>query len=182
MPSNQFNTFELGDVVVPIHSAFTLSQNYATLGGYTTLRMLDGAAVKQTNWQKMSVATSGTGTIPHGLEMLDYTQQLVMKCAAVRGVVSSSNAMAIPAERRTDVPFQARGYAYLDADGKNRGEWVDTVITDLTGNIATLQSVANATQYRVIYYPEIIVFCDPPSQDTDVHGAAVSWSLQAEQV
>ena len=58
--SDAFTTFELGSVIVPIHSAFELSQTYEPLGGFVTIRMLNGAALKQQNWEKIGTTIQGT--------------------------------------------------------------------------------------------------------------------------
>ena len=57
-------------------------------------------------------------------------------------------------------------------------------MTSVVDNGATvdLGAVAGATLYRVYYWPEIVVFSDEPSENTNVHGAEYSWSLSAEQV
>ena len=180
--SDQFTTFELGSVIVPIHSAFELSQTYEPLGGFVTIRMLNGAALKQQNWEKIGTTIQGRGTIPSGLEGLDYSVSQLMKCAADRAVTSTSNIIVIPAERRTDVGFEPRGFAYTDPEGKNRGAWEETAIVSIVVDTVTLTVVAGALNYQVRYFPEFEVFSEKPSQTVDVHPKDQSWSLEAEQI
>lgn len=180
--SDQFTTFELGTVIVPIHSAFELSQTYEPLGGFVTIRMLNGAALKQQNWEKIGTSVQGTGTIPSGLEGLDYSVSQLMKCAAPRAVTSISNVLVIPAERRTDPGFEPTGFAYVDPEGKNRGLWQETPIVSIVVDTVTLTVVANALNYQVRYFPEFEVFAEKPTQNIDVHPSDQNWQLDAEQV
>ena len=69
-------TFELGGVVVPVTAALDLQQQISVIGGASVLRMMNGAARKQTNWQKLAVALSGSGWAPLGLQSLDYSGPL----------------------------------------------------------------------------------------------------------
>lgn len=180
--SDAFTTFELGSVIVPIHSAFELSQTYEPLGGFVTIRMLNGAALKQQNWEKIGTTVQGQGTIPSGLEGLDYSVAQLMKCAAPRAVTSTATVIVIPAERRSDVGFEPAGFAYVDPEGKNRGLWQETPIISIVVDTVTLTPVVGALNYQVRYFPEFNVFSEKPSQNIDVHPSDQSWSLEAEQV
>jgi hypothetical protein len=181
-----FTTLELGGVVIPITSAHSFSQTYAPLGGSVVLRMLDGGAVKQQHWEKIRTGISGEGVLPPGIENLSFKDPLVLKCGAVRGTTSvSPTGIAIPVERRSDAGFLPEGFAWVpDTSEPSLGAWVSTSIVINAGppDTADLGAVAGATQYRITYFPEITVFADPPEVETDVHGKAVSWSIDAEQV
>lgn len=181
-----FTTFELDGIAVPITSAMTLSHAYSPLGGSVVLRMLDGGAVKQQHWEKLAVALRGEGVLPPGLENLSYKDPLLLKCGAVRGTTSvSATGIGVPTERRTDPGFTPEGFGWVpDADESTLGSWVATsiVITPGPPDTADLGVVAGATQYRVTYFPEITVFCDPPVVDNDLHGKTISWTINAEQV
>lgn len=178
-----FTTFEIGGITIPISSAHELSQSYQPLGGFQTIRMMDGGLVKQQNWEKIATTISGEGVIPPGLESLDYCSALLMKCAAPRGVTSTlPTGIAVPPARRTDPGFSPIGCAWIPrTDEPSLGQWVTTTIS-IISDVATLGVVAGATQYRVEFFPEITVFADRPQQDVDVHGANHSWTLEAEQV
>lgn len=180
--SDAFTTFELGSVIVPIHSAFELSQSYAPLGGFVTIRMLNGAALKQQNWEKIGTSIQGNGIIPSGLEGLDYSVSHLMKCAAPRAVTSTATVIVIPAERRTDGDFVPTGWAYTDPEGKNRGLWQETPIISTVVDTVTLTPVVGALNYQVRYFPEIEVFAEKPNQDVSVHPSDQNWTLEAEQV
>lgn len=180
--SGVFTTFELGTVIVPIQSAFTLSQTYEPLGGFTTIRMLNGAALKQQNWEKIGTSIQGQGIIPSGLEGLDYSVSQLMKCAAPRAVTSIATVIVIPAERRTDIGFVPTGFAYVDPEGKNRGLWQETPIISIIVDTVTLTPVVGALNYQVRYFPEFLVFAEKPNQNIDVHPSDQNWTLEAEQV
>lgn len=180
--SDAFTTFELGTVIVPIHSAYELSQTYEPLGGFATIRMLNGAALKQQNWEKIGTTITGNGVIPPGLEGLDYSLSHLMKCAAPRAVTSTATVIVIPAERRTDGEFAPTGWAYTDPEGKNRGLWEETPIISTVVDTVTLTPVVGALNYQVRYFPEFEVFAEKPNQNIDVHPKTQGWTLTAEQV
>ena len=180
--SDVFTTFELGTVIVPVQSAYELSQTYEPLGGFTTIRMLNGAALKQQNWERIATTIQGSGVIPSGLEGLDYSVSQLMKCAAPRAVTSIATVIVIPAERRTDPGFEPTGFAFVDPEGKGRGLWKETPIISIVVDTVTLTVVAGASNYQVRYFPEFEVFSEKPSQTIDVHPSDQNWTLEAEQI
>lgn len=164
---------ELGSAQVPLAAALGLSQTYEPLGGYTLLRMMSGAAVKQQHWLKLRTSISGDGWIPDGLQALDYSVSMTLKCVAPRAVISASNAIVLPVARRSDAaPW---GFVVM-SDGSLR----DTP-GSLAGDTLTLTVVAGAVRYVAHYYPQITVFADPPMQRYDVAGASAGWELTAEE-
>ena len=167
--------FTLGGVRVPIHAALDFRQSYESIGGYSTRRMTDGTLVKQGQWLKLKTTIQANGWIPAGLDGLDYSQSLVMQCVSPKSIVSASNVMTLPAARRADSGYDPAGWALV------AGEWVSTPV-NLVVNTATLTIVSGATQYRVMFYPEISVLADPPRQAGDMSGAQYSWQLTAEEV
>lgn len=167
----------LGSVKIPISGAYELSQSYAPIGGFMTLRTLNGGAIKQQNWQKISTTITGSGAIPVGLEEVNFKLSLVLKCGASRGVTSSSNVMTLPPGRRVDVGFEPTGCFSTD----NGLTWQTTSI-GIVSDVATLGTDPGAQLYRVEYFPEITVFADPPEENTDTHGRVFGWSINAEEV
>lgn len=181
-----FSTFELGGIICPITAAMALSHAYSPLGGTVVLRMLDGGAVKQQHWEKLAVAIRGEGVLPPGLENLSYKDPLVLKCGAIRGSTALSRlTIPIAVERRVDAGFTPEGFGWVpDPDEPTLGAWVASPVVINTGppDTADVDAVAGATQYRVTYFPQITVFADPPEVDNDLHGKAISWTINAEQV
>lgn len=166
---------ELGGVIVPQHAALDLEQTYEPIGGYTTRRMLSGAGSKQTHWLKLRTTIRGSGWIPAGLDGLDFSAPMELKCIKPRAVTSAANVFTIPAARRSDAGYEPAGRALVD------GQWVESSV-GMVGNTATVAAVAEATQYQVLYYPQLQVIADPPREVLDASGAAYSWSLNCEEV
>lgn len=182
-----FTTFEVEQgaiqLVITIHEALDFSQTYGVLGGSQLLRMHNGAAVKQTHWNKISTDISCSGIIPVALSEIDFRDQYLMRCGAKRAV-SATNPLAMPVtlDRRTDAGYEVKGYGYVDPNGSGAdAQWVETTVVD-NGATVDLSAVPGASLYRAYYWPEILVFSDEPSENTNVHGAEYSWSLSAEQV
>lgn len=169
-----FETFEVGGIEIPVFSVIDFNQSYEVIGGSSLLRMLDGAAVKQNQWSKIRTTISGSGSIPPGLEGLDYTTSKTLKCAGKKSISSLSNVIVLPAARRSDTPHLPRGFAMVDR------LLVATSIS-ISTNTATLGVVSGADFYTVHYWPQITVFVQPPRESHDVNGAVINWSLEAEE-
>jgi hypothetical protein len=118
---------------------------------------------------------TGRGWIPAGLDGIDYTSSMLLKCAAAKMITSPSNVIALPAERRTDSGYEPRGYAIVE------GARVDTSI-GFAVDVATLGTVAGASFYQVEYFPEITVFATLSNSGVTVTNADYSWQIKAEQV
>ena len=158
-------------------ASYELSQSYGPLGGFLTLRTLDGSAIKQQNWAKIAITTNGSGAIPVGLQEVDFKLSQVLRCGAPRGITSSSNIMTLPAGRRSDTGFEPTGCFSVD----NGITWQATSIGIVT-DTATLGTDPAAQYYRVEYFPQLTVFADPPEEQTDTHGRVFGWTLNAEEV
>lgn len=166
--------FELGGVQVPLAAGLDLQQSYEPIGGWTLLRMMNGAAIKQQHWQKLRTSVSGEGWIPEGLQALDYSAAMTLKCVAPRALASASNVIVLPAARRADAaPF---GFVVM-ADGSLR---------DTPGSLAvdtfTLTVVSGAVRYVAHYYPQLSVMAEPPRTRYALAGGIAGWSLDAEEV
>jgi hypothetical protein len=169
--SHAGKAFQIGSVIVPCSAALNLSQRVETIGGRSRLRFADGAGLDQILWEKLRVTISGDGWCPPGLATLP-SGPLTLKCGLPRAVSSTSNAVTIPAARRTDAGYLPYAWAHT-ADGA-----VATSLS-LAGNVATCTAVAGAIAYEVMYFPELSVLCDPISEDHSRAGA--SWELVAEE-
>ena len=163
----------IGGIEVSYDASTALDQTYETIGGFATLRTLNGTAIKQTNWTKLRTRISGSGNMPAGLDALDYSASLTIQCAAPRTVGSISNVITLPAARRTDHP--PHGYAIVN------GRQVRTAVSIAT-NTATLTTVAGATTYVCAYYPTLTVFANPPQLSFDARGVVAGWTIEAEEV
>jgi hypothetical protein len=168
--------FELGGVIVPWVAGLGISHVYRVIGGFSTRRLLSGAAFKQSHWEKLEVVISASGISPLGLTGLDYNQSMTLKCGEPRNIRSQSNVIAITTKRRTDAGYSPRAYAYFA-----NSQSVETALT-ITSHTATLVAVTGAIGYAVEYYPELIVVCNPPEETFDQQTGSVSWSLTAEEL
>lgn len=171
------NNIVVGTVIVPLTASYDLSQTYGPIGGFTTLRTLNGSGIKQQNWQKISTSINGEGAIPLGLDEINFKLSLLLKCGAPKGVTSSVNVMTLPPGRRSDPGFEETGYYSTD----NGRTWEETGLI-IAVDVATVLLTPGAQAYRVEYFPEITVFADPPEENTDTHGKVFGWSLNAEEV
>ncbi len=166
--------FELGGVVVPIEALLDFEQSYEPFGGSTVLRMMDGTAVKQQAWRKTRTQLSASGWVPLGLDALDFSAPLVLKCAKPVAISSASNVITLPAGRRSD--FAPLGFA-IAADRT----LVETSC-GLVGNVATLGIVAGAVGYRALYVPQLTVVTDGPQERASLTRAEHSWDMTCEEV
>jgi hypothetical protein len=167
-------TLIVGGIEIPLRASLTLTQTYEPQQAVTRLRMADGSLVQQISWRdKLLTSIDGSGTIPAGLHLIDFTSPVVIKCVAERVVTSASNVIDIPSARRTDYPPEGR--ALLN------GKWQSTPVV-MSVDEATLTIVTGATQYQCIYWPEITCYCDPPKETRGVRNADYGWMITGEQV
>lgn len=169
-------TLEVGSVVVPLWASMQIRQRYWLLGGATTLRMMNGAAKQQTHWRRLATMISGAGNIPAGLDDLDYSQPLILKCVAQRSITAAGNVITIPATRRSDAGHVPHGFA------ESASGVLTATPVSLVGNVATLTTVVGAARYTVLWYPQFNVFATPPVGDVDTGNASFGWELNAEEV
>lgn len=187
------NWFELSDgsnsVSVTFFEALQYSQDYSNIGGSSVLRMMNGRAIKQTHWSKLTTTISGSGHLPPGLSTLDYSGELLLKCGATRSVTSLTTTVALPKYRNNDIGvpttdldfrmddvYVPQGRAFVD------GFWEPTPVA-LAGNVATCTVVPGATRYRVDYFPEIVVYFETEPTDGYAYSedSSSSWSFTAVQ-
>lgn len=169
---------ELGNVAIQTVSGLTIDQQYEQFGGETILRMISGRGVKQQTYNKLRVTTRGTGWAPSGLESLDYSTQMVLKCIVPRSIpaVLATRQATLPAGRRSDDKYLPFAHAFL-SDGSR----VLAAVT-LVGHVATCAAVAGAIAYRVMYYPQLTVWALKPSESGSVADASYQWELVAEEI
>ena len=76
--------FELGGISVPIEANIEFDQDYEPLTAETwpPIRMMDGTGVKQVAWSgKLKTKLTGSGWMQSGLDGLDYSAPMLLKCA-----------------------------------------------------------------------------------------------------
>lgn len=166
----------LGSVVVPQRAGVDLSVTMTPLEGSSTARMSSGALRKVTIWQgKHKVSVRGNGRLPPGLapELLDYTASMTLKSPSPRAIYGSSNVITVPAARRTDLSAEVIGVAVLAGF-----EAVETTVSSLVSNVATLAAVSGAVFYQALYFPQLTVIVpEPPEETFDRRIANYRWQL-----
>ncbi len=161
-------------IPVPVHSLAPINELHTVEGGSSFKRMMNGRLVKQQNWQKQNIVFTGSGTKPLGLAV-DFSQSYIIKSSSPLGVRSLSNQITVPSGRRTDAGYMPKGMALIGM------EWVETTI-GFAADLATLGVVGGATQYEVLYYPELTVMSDPPEETVDSLTGQYTWTLEVREV
>ncbi len=167
-PQDHSRWFSLSDgtltFTATLYEAMKYTQDIKPLGGYDTLRMMDGSALKQQNWVKNAVTISGSGGIPAGLVDLNYSVAITFKAGAPRSVKRPTNSFTLPSHR-TDTGYEPVVLKRVD------GFWIPVA------------STGTAQEYMTIYYPQLTCLFEPPSESYawDEQFPA-SWSLSGEEV
>lgn len=161
----------LGGIALDKHAGAP-DQADQPIGGSNVLRMSDGAAVKQTHWQKTSGTLAGSGVYPSGLDGLDYSNPLELRVTQVDSMQGAGLVFALPSTPRPDrAPW---ALARVDE------QWRRTPCTHNTEtNTTTVTAVAGADQYRVHWMPVYSVFAERPSRSQN---GAFDWSIPWEEV
>lgn len=170
--------FEIGGVQVLLRANFDFSQDYEPVGTYADRRRYDGSSLRLNSVLPSKIKTTlrGRGWQPHGLDGIDYSQAVLMKCGAPKSIASASNVIILPAGRRSDVGYEPYGYAVVNGERVSTG--FDSVVTDTY----TLTVVGGATAYELEYFPEIMVHASLNRTTGDVSKAEASWTINAEEV
>lgn len=158
-------------IILPLE-AFPATQTYSRIGGETLKRRLDGAAAKQSHWEKLATTITGDGWMPAALAGVDWTASVEISCIKPRMMNSATNSVLLPTARRTDVDCVA--YAIVD------GQAVQTPCSVVV-NTATATAVAGADAYQFTYYPKLDFYSAGPTESLNVETAAYQWSLDCEQ-
>lgn len=170
------STLEIGNVIVPTKSILTFDQDYEDLGGRDFRRLADGSGVLRSTWQdKIATVISGTGWAPSAFENLNVGSVYVLKCAMIRSASSNTNTVTLPASRRAGGDHDPIGFAVVG------DELVETPISGIVADVATLDAVAGAVGYRVHYWPQITAVI---TRNTcrGQSSAAFTWTIEAEEV
>lgn len=163
--------FKLGGVEIPLEANIGFKQTYSDVQKKTIHRMMDGTAAPQGTFSKLKTALTGSGYSVHGLDGLDYSAALTLKCAEPRSIGSASNVIVIPSERRSDAGYEPMGIAIIN----NRR--VFTGIASVSVNQYTVETRAGATAYQVAYYPQLEVIAHRPESQ-----GGLTWRIEAEEV
>ncbi|MFI4938431.1 MAG: hypothetical protein ACHQJ6_07990 [Candidatus Berkiellales bacterium] len=117
--------------------------------------MQSGKTVKQTHFKRLRTTLSGQGWVPAGLDGLDYSEPLLLKCAVPRSIFSRGYHIAIPSNRRSDSGFEPKAYAILV------GKLVE-IPHKIQADLLIIEGLTEAAFYQIQYYPEIMVYAEVP--------------------
>ena len=158
-------------------STIQISQTYETVRGSYRARMRDGGLKQRTIWSgKIRTTITGSGLIPPGFSLVDYDSSFTLSCIGHRAVNTTNTSVVLPSARRSDAGSEPYGRALLCAE-----KWYPTDVT-MVGDTANITPIAGAASYQVIWFPEIVVFADPPVEAHPEHGPTFDWSLVAEEI
>lgn len=154
---------------------FADGQTYGALEGATVHRMLNGAALKQQHWRKLTTTIRGSGWAPLALAGVDWSQPVEILCIQPRAIHSATVSATLPAARRTDFADAVLARAIVG------GELVATSV-NVVGNAATATVVGGASGYQFMYYPKLNFYSSGPSESLDLGGGEFGWQIEAEEI
>lgn len=173
-------SFEIGSLVVVPIAGFDMQQQYEAIQRENIDRAVSGRAIKMMTdgFDKLKVTTSGSGWMPAGLQTINRSQQLVIKCILPRMEMADFNTRqaVLPAARRSDAGHAPWGFAIMP-DGSSR-----KVVATLAGNVATVAATPGAVAYAVGYLPQIVAYVNAPSESGEAGTATYHWEITAEEV
>lgn len=129
---------------INVEEGLNLSCQLEYIGGFSTIRTLNGGAVKTTNWVKKKITITASGGYGHTLGDLDYTRTIEVSWGAPETTVVSSLSATLPAHR-TDLGYTPVYY----------------VLTN--GRRVRYNGSNAASSYIVEYFPVYTAHFSPPS-------------------
>lgn len=162
----------LGGVPIVLHAG-AVSQSITPLGGPEVVRLSGGVGVPMTHWQRSAISLSGSGYMPPGLDGIDYTQPLELRCTKHLSIVSAGRNFVLQGTPRPDFPPWA-----LALVGK---EWVETTLV-LSGAGVEVTEVLGASFYQVCWMPVFIVSAKRPQGDMDAAANVHGWQINCEEL
>jgi hypothetical protein len=142
--------------------AVSLTYNLTPIaGGSTILRFMDGTAEKQYNWSKQTLTISGSGQIPPGMGLIDFTKALTLQLGTTKAITGSLTDVTtnLP-PHRTDLGYVPLTYSLID------------------GFFELFNGTNTSDVYRCEYYPTFIGFFDVPNESQTMDQTlGFSWSL-----
>lgn len=140
--------------------------SYAYAGGRTDVVLSGGTPIPMRSFTKRLITISGSGWVSTGLDALDWDAYHLLLCPTPLRVSGVTTTLTITSDVRPDVAVKAQALV---------GErWVDTPVS-MTGRVATVTAVTDATLYTVTWFPQFTVLCEPPPEDYG--NGAVDWQI-----
>lgn len=169
-------TLEFDSIIVPMQSMIEFDQDYEDIKAEDFRRTADGAGhLRALTWSKLRTTISGSGWVPTAFAGLSAGATYTIKCATPRSANSATTSVTLPAARRTDGDHTPIGFALVGI------ELIETPITGIVANVATLTSVSGASGYRVHYWPQISAVITS-MKGRGGSAANFDFSIEAEEV
>lgn len=163
----------LGGVPIVLHAGAPEMASQQ-LEGSAVVRMSNGAGVKMTHWAgKAAGSISGSGWMPPGLDGLDFSQALELRCTKQESVTTTATTVILGGTPRPDVKPWALALV--------RGQWIGTACHYSEG-VVTITPVPGALLYSVAWLPVYWVFAAKPRSSLSAGSAAHGWTLDWEEV
>jgi len=167
---------QIGAIVIALDARLKIEQTYRALDRRADQRTAAGSGVRWSLWGgKLATDIRLEGFVPAGLAALDVGTSHLLRCAVPRAIDSDSRVIEIPAARRSGALYAPLGLAEV------RGELVATPVA-LVGNTATLDAVADASLYRVHYWPEFTAWLTVEDERLDTQTGRYRYALRAAEV
>lgn len=170
-------TITIGALELPVLVAFGLGETEQEIGGYNFHRMHNGALRSQEHWSKFRIGLSAEGLSAEGLAGIDRGAQFTFKGSAPRSIFSATEAITVPAGRRTDGSYTPRAYTWRG------GKRTPGSIASTVGNVITVTTVSGTELYEVEFFRQLtMLLVERPVRELDSRGHLLRWRLTAEEV
>jgi len=170
------NVIKVAGLSIPVQVAFGLNENEERIGGFSFLRAQDGTLTLMQRWVKFRVAISADGLTPDGLDGLSLGASFTLSFGAARSIFSASNAITIPAGRRSDAPFDPKAFYW-------HGGVRTSAPFSIAANVMTITVLATTERYEAMYWRELtMLMVERPSRTWDGSALRYRWSFTAEEV
>lgn len=166
-------SLKIGATTIIPHAGFDIRQSYDMLQARYARRAMNGNLRVQQRWQKLQSSISGSGWLPDGLDGINLALFYDVSCIQPLSADAAGNIIAVPRVFRSDAPYAPQGIAIVN------DEPVPTTLA-LVGNVATLDTVAGASRYQVLYYPIITGMLSIARQFDDANGVS-GWTIEVEE-
>lgn len=162
----------LNSIALPIDSGGDLRQDYEEIGGFTTRRLANGAALPQSRWSRLRTTLSCTGWKPATLAGIDWRAPVTIGCIAPLGIIQASHIFTLPANRRSDVAVVAMSIHGPDS--------IPAAVS-VVSNTATVTVASGADAYACYWYPLLTCYSPGPKARLDLTSGQAGWELTAEE-
>jgi hypothetical protein len=169
-------TLRVDGIDIPTESMLSFDQEYDDLAQRDLRRTADNSAiVRMTGAAKLTTTIRAQGLAPAGLADLDLGTTHEIGCAMPNSVRGAGTSITLPAARRTDSGHTPIAFALVN------GRLVETAISDITANVATIDPVSGETGGYLVWYWPLITAVIVSNTATAAGSADYGWQIEAEE-